>query len=462
MNLYARLAKQSPKDAALVAQLGSLQVQVGRFDAGLKNLLKAARLDPRSHEIQHNLSVAYRVAGRLDEAMATINQGLRLAPNDADLIATKADLLRMQGQDDDAWQTIAPAIDGGDRHVALVLSYAWLCGRRGCADRGIELLSPLAADESLRNAHRIEANFRLGELLDRQQRYDEAFEAFSRGNALIRTVHDPDGFTADVTRVIEARSTRAAQAVASPTVRSDVPIFIVGMPRSGTTLVEQILASHPKVAAGGELRIIMNVAGEMSGSLGGIPACPPPGALSRSALDRIARNYLRELRRIGPVAERITDKNPLNFLYLGLIDKVFPAARVIHCLRDPMDTCLSCFFTDFAGSVAVAADLSHLGRFYRDYERLMRHWNRVVGVPIMPLQYEDLVADLDTHARRIIAHAGLEWDDRCLRFYETKRVALTASVEQVRRPIYTSSVGRHTHYESHLEPLRRALGGADQ
>ncbi len=455
--MYARLAKQNPRDAGLVGQLGTIQTHLGKSDAGIKNLTKAARLDAKSAGIQHNLAVAYRTAGRLDDALLAVDKGLGLKPGDADLIATKVDFLRMNGDEALAWEIIAPAIERENPPVELALAYAPLCARNGCANTGIELLAPFAADDSLANDRLMQANFRLGELLDKEGRYDEAFEAFSRGNGLIRTHHDPTQFEADITRVIGQWSSEAAETWAQASVRSDTPIFIVGMPRSGTTLVEQILASHPHVSPGGELRNIMKLAGEFTGATGGIPMCPDPQSLSRHSLDRIARNYLRDLKKIGPIAHRVTDKNPLNFLYLGLIDRAFPGARVIHCVRDPMDTCLSCFFTDFAGGVAVAADLSHIGHFYRDYERLMERWKTTLALPILNIRYEDLVADLDEHARKIISHVGLEWNDACTRFHETRRVAFTASIEQVRRPIYTTSVARYKNYESHLEPLRSAL-----
>jgi hypothetical protein len=302
-------------------------------------------------------------------------------------------------------------------------------------------------------------HFRLGELLDRAGRYDEAFESFRRGNGLIRGSHDPSAMSRGIDAVIDAWTESAVKAAPRSAIDTELPVFVLGMPRSGTTLVEQILSSHPEVGAGGERSFVMNLASELSGASGGLPSCPPPNRLSKGALDRSARAFVRELGKVDRNAGRVTDKQPLNFLYLGLIDRMLPRARVIHCSRDPLDTCLSCYFTDFAGGIPVAADLFSLGMMYRDYRRLMAHWSSVLEIPVLEINYEALVGDLEGETRRLLDFLSLPWDDACMDFHRSGRVALTASVQQVRTPLYTSSIGRHKHYAAHIGPLRSALDG---
>jgi hypothetical protein len=195
---------------------------------------------------------------------------------------------------------------------------------------------------------------------------------------------------------------------------------------------------------------------------GGLAHPESLGPTSAAEADRAAVQYLSALDAAGggagAGAERVVDKQPLNFLVLELVEILFPGCRVIHCVRDPLDTCLSCYMTHFEQANEFKLDLGHLGSYYRDYRRLMDHWKSVLTVPILDLRYEEVVGDLEGQARRLLSFLDLPWDDRCLRFYENRRVVRTASSEQVRRPIYTSSVGRWRHYEKHLGPLLDALG----
>jgi sulfotransferase family protein len=233
--------------------------------------------------------------------------------------------------------------------------------------------------------------------------------------------------------------------------RSCVPVFILGMLRSGTTLVEQILASHPKVFGAGEVDDFNKV----------IAALHFPevvSLMSGEQLRQLGASYVGGIRVAAPVVERITNKSPGNFRFTGLIHMMLPNARIIHTRRDPIDTCLSCFSKLFVGNHPYAYDLEELGRYYRAYEALMAHWRSVLPPNVMlEVQYEEVVADLEGQARRIVAHCGLEWDALCLAFHQTERPVRTASATQVRQPIYKSSVGRWRAYEPFLGPLLAEL-----
>ena len=242
---------------------------------------------------------------------------------------------------------------------------------------------------------------------------------------------------------------------------SAAPIFIVGMPRSGSTLLEQVLSSHPGVFGAGEIATFIAVASKLKGLdarlLEHFRAAMD--SLTGDHLRSVGAEYVRQLRALAPEAERVINKTLGNFFVVGLIHLALPNARILHMRRDPIDTCLSCFSKWFASEQQHTFDLAELGRYYREYEDLMDHWRRVLPPGVMlDVRYEDLVDDLEPQARRIIAHCGLDWDPRCLDFHRSERPVSTASAAQVRQPIYRSSVGRGRAWKDYLQPLLEALG----
>jgi hypothetical protein len=237
-------------------------------------------------------------------------------------------------------------------------------------------------------------------------------------------------------------------------------VFIVGMPRSGTTLIEQIIASHPNAVGAGELFDLDNIVQSLARTNEGLCFPEIVRTMSGSELCQIGARYVTGINALAPAAERVADKMPWNFHFAGLIHLAMPNARIIHARRDPVDTCLSCFSIHFDGdNNRYTYDLGELGRFYRAYESLMAHWRAVLPAGVMiEVQYEEVVIDLENQARRIIAHCGLAWDDACLAFHKTRRPVRTSSVAQVRQPIYRSSIGRWRPYKDHLHPLLLELG----
>jgi hypothetical protein len=238
---------------------------------------------------------------------------------------------------------------------------------------------------------------------------------------------------------------------------SDLPVFVIGMPRSGTTLVEQILASHPDIHGAGELGTMGRLAAAIK------PPGFPAAVCGLDAADRaaIGRRYLDRVRPLAAGRSRVVDKMPGNFVFAGLIRLALPRARIIHCRRDPVDTCLSCYQRLFLGEQGFTYDLGELGRFYRSYLRLMAHWRQMMPPDrFIEVDYEEVVDDVEGQARRLIDFCGLEWNESCLEFHRNERQVRTASVNQVRQPIYRGSVGRWRRHEAHLGPLLAALGTA--
>jgi hypothetical protein len=314
----------------------------------------------------------------------------------------------------------------------------------------ISTLEQLAEQEAaLDELDRSTLHFLLAKAYSDQNRTGDAFAQLETGNAIKRKLIAYD-------EVYELGRMQAIAATFSPEriaalrgsgFASPLPVFVVGMPRSGTSLVEQILASHPDVHGAGEITILPDLVG-----------ADFPSALATGALARLGEAYVAKVASIAPAAKRIVDKFPYNFRNVGLIHLALPEARIIHVRRDPLDTCFSCFQQSFAGEVGFAYDQGELGRYYKAYETLMAHWRAVLpDGAMLEVQYEELVKDLPAMARRMVDTCGLDWDARCVEFHKTERAVATASFHQVRQPLYQSSVGRAKAYLPHLSALRAAL-----
>jgi tetratricopeptide (TPR) repeat protein len=317
-------------------------------------------------------------------------------------------------------------------------------------------LEKLAQHEDTLDAQdRSTLHFLLAKAYDRDRTAD-AFAHLEKANAIKRgqITYDEAHQLGLMRAIAEAFTPHTLGALGGSGFASSLPVFVVGMPRSGTSLVEQILASHPHVHGAGEITTLCDLVRE-----GAAGADYPSGVglLTATELTRLGEAYVAKAAAIAP-AHRVVDKLPYNFRHLGLIHVALPRARIIHVRRDPLDTCFSCFQQSFAGDVGFAYDQGELGRYYKGYDALMAHWRRVLPAGAMlEVQYEDLVMDLPAQARRMVEYCGLEWDARCLAFHTTKRAVATASFSQVRQPLYQSAVGRAQAYLPFLSVLRNAL-----
>jgi tetratricopeptide (TPR) repeat protein len=324
----------------------------------------------------------------------------------------------------------------------------------------VDYVRSLADRPDLDAIARASLRFGLGKAFDDLGDYAEAMRQYEAANRL-RATEQPDRsvLVAKYDKIIARFPIEAiagARQLPSPLARpaNDLPVFIVGMPRSGTTLVEQILSSHPAVAGGGEMPFWARE--DRGGLTSGI------GSLEAGELSRLAEGYHAELRRIGPEALRVTDKLPTNFERLGLIRLALPDARIIHCRRNPIDTCLSIFFANLTASHKFAWDRGDLAFYYGQYERLMEHWRRALPRDrFIEVQYETLIADREKETQRLIAFCGLEWDEACLMPERNGRAVNTASVWQARQPVYATSVERWRRYEPWLGELRELLPAAE-
>ena len=298
------------------------------------------------------------------------------------------------------------------------------------------------------------AGFAIGKALDDAGQFDQAFAAYEQANLLYRDARAnigdrfiPSRLQLEVDETIAKFDANWFSSVTGLGNPSALPVFVLGMPRSGTTLVEQIAATHSQVYGAGELRDIGTLAAQF------VPERSPPD------MRQIADNHLARLRELGGTAERVIDKMPDNVFKLGTIATLFPGARIVFCCRDPRDVCLSCYFQKFApGQLTFSYDLADCAQRYRETARLVEHWRRVLPLRMIDIQYETLVIDPEKQIRRLLEFLGLGWEPNCLNFSKTKRVVTTASSWQVRQPLYNHSIGRWQNYAKHLDPLMRNLG----
>jgi len=447
----------SPGREDAVALHTSICTSLGRHADAVAALRRAVAAKPNAPALLCDLAVLLEQQGDLDEADELLTRALDIAPNDPATLAARADYLLTIGRAEDAERLLAPHAENAD--VRLALTWAHVCERVGRPAEGADALRPHAGDPRLSPVGRRGVLFRLAALLDKAGQYDDAFDAAQEANAVTdarrRRSFDPDLHRRSIDLLIERWTPEATGALPVGDAMARTPVFIVGMPRSGTSLVEQILASHPEVHAAGERSEVAMIVERLGAAE--LPTAVPHmhrlDALTADLAPRAAGAYLEVMRALSPNAPRVTDKRPDNFLHLGLISRLFPTASVIHIERNPLDVALSCYFLDFYGPYAWADDLDHIGAYIEDERRLMRHWRDALNLPMLSLRYEDLAREPEPHIRRLIDFAGLEWHDACLRAHESTRIVRTSSNEQVRQPIHTGAIERWRNYEQHLEPL---------
>ena len=445
---------------AAAAESAAMDELVGRHAA------EAIRLAPEHGPARRLLARWCYRNGQLARGIEHSARAAALSPGSVDDAVLHATLLFADGRAQEARDAIEPHLAAGsaDRWLAS------LCARIAPAIKqeapALEVVERALRAPNLPNdpGGKPLLHFAASALLDRMGRYPQAFEHARLGNEILRDAapaHEIAGHADWISRKIAYFSRDRVDSLPRATHDSRRPVFILGMPRSGTSLVEQILACHPAVHAGGELQALRLVARDSAGADWASGESYPElfDDLSVGRANRLAAQYLAAIETLdGGASACVTDKQPLNFLILNMVELLFPRSRVIHCVRSPLDTCLSCYMTNFDVHNPFKFDLTHLGAYYRDYLRLMEHWKQALTVPILDVRYEDLVLDTRGQVRRMLDFLELPWDDRCLRYYESDRRARTASVDQVRKPIYTASIGRWKHYEPHLAPLIAALG----
>jgi tetratricopeptide (TPR) repeat protein len=436
-----------PQRAESHFNLATALYGLGMADAAVASYRRALELRPRYALAQLGLATALRALGRAVEAEAACSAVLDAQADHGAALCLLGDLYTDRGEFARAQELFQRALDIDEEFAPALCSIA--AHRRMTPDDGAWLrAAERRLEKPLPLEHEIGLRYALGKYFDDLARYDAAFDRYRAANELCRrheSTYDVNRLAGGVDRII-ARCDRAfVHDGHSGASQSELPVLVVGMPRSGTSLLEQILASHSQAYGAGEVNFWEDAFAAFAGS----------GA---SAFAQLARQYLERLGAHSGQALRVIDKMPANFLYAGLIHAVFPRARIIHVRRHPLDTCLSIYFQNFFHLHPYAADLELLVGYYRQYQRVSDYWRAVLPAhSLLEIRYEELIADQEHWTRRMLEFVGLPWDPRCLDFHATRRVVLTASRWQVRQRINAASIGRWRHYEKHLGPLRQLL-----
>jgi tetratricopeptide (TPR) repeat protein len=451
-----------PNGATALGNVGKVLIDLGRFDQAEAVIGRALALKPDHAEAHFGLGAVLLKLGRPGEAEAASRRAIALKPDLAGAHHNLGMALMELGR-------LTEAREAAERAIALAphepLHFRQLGEVRKYAagDPYLTALEALSQREtSFDVARQIDLHFALAKAHADVGQMDDEFRRLLAGNKLKRSLIDYNE-TLVLEEIDRAQlvftSEFFVRALQGANELSSKPVFIVGMPRSGTTLVEQILASHPHVFGAGELKSFERAIAEVRSAMREAPAYPEIAVhMSGEHFRELGRRYLAGIRQLAPDACCVTDKMPANFVFAGLIHLALPNATIIHAVRDPIDTCLSCFSKLFMEGNFQTYDLAELGRYYRHYKALMAHWHSVLPPGrILDVNYEDTVADVEGVARRIVAHCGLPWDQRCLDFHRTERAVRTASAAQVRSPIYASSIGRWRAYQSFLGPLLAEL-----
>ena len=490
---YRQVLSLAPAHLASLNNLGDLLAHTDRTQEAVALLRRALTIRPDFLDAQYNLARiildehpgeaasllervvrsrpklvdAYRLQAKAlaknadhEAARAVLEQAILSEPDEAGLHNDLGLVCLELGDLTQAVHEFERAIELDPGQVYALYNLAFSVKARAHPDLLGKIQHTLSHVEHLGQEERALLHFAAGHLLEATQDYERAFHEFDCANNLKHAPYERDQ-TEQFFQSIKDVFTPDYFASAAKGSSDTLPVFILGMPRSGTTLVEQILSSHPQAQGVGELLWFNQQANNLARILNTDTPFPYSACdISADRAQELANTYLAELRRRGGnEARRVSDKMPGNFVNLGLIAQLLPGAKVIHCQRDPLDTCLSCFTSNFTGYLPYAYRLENLGHYYRCYQDLMSHWSQVLPLPIHVVQYEQLIADPETEIRKLIAFLDLPWDARCLAPHLNDRAVATASSVQVREPIYRKSLNRSARFEPYLGPLRAALNG---
>lgn len=455
---FKKVTAADPNDAEGHNNMGIALGLLQRRDEALNAARRAIELDPSSWQPWLNLAQIHLRNDEVESALEVYQNGVELASDKDMFNFTLGNTLNLLGKFDTAITFFRRAYEKNPKDLGA-LSQFISHQKFTSIDDPLLLKARTTVDAATDEGDAfITLCYALGKIMDKLEQYEAAFAYYERGNRLrSQTLQfNPELHHQYIDSIIRQYDAGMIEKLCAFGNSSEVPIFIVGMPRSGTTLTEQIIASHPLVAGGGERGFWGEIEKERANK----------GRLDKTSIDSIARASLDDLSGVkaeGKQALKVTDKMPHNFLRVGLIHAVFPNARIIHVRRHPVDNCLSIYFQNFRGDHPYAYDLENLAFYRREYERLMQHWRDVMPADrYFEFNYEDLVADQEAMSRKLIEFCGLEWDDACLDFHENKRAIKTASIWQVRQKIYTSSVERWRHYDHHIGPLMALLENSPQ
>jgi tetratricopeptide (TPR) repeat protein len=460
ISYYTRAIQLNPEYIEAYVGLGRSYRSSGEAAEAIKCYDIAINLDSNCVEAYSNKARALLTHARYDEALESYKTALSLDPDNEEIKCSIAAFLERKGEYDTARSMINALIEHNPYNKYVSIAYGAISRKFDERDRAINNMKTALLDPKLSPTDRSDIHYVLGKLYDDLSDFDNAFENFKSANDLLPFKLDYDALSNSVNKLKSVFSAEKLKAYSKNTNPSDKPIFIVGMPRSGTTLVEQIIASHPNVYGAGELPYISDLARNLFIRLGSDVHFPDNvRIITPDIAERMANEYIQLATIYNPDCIKVTDKMPHNFRLLGLIELLFPNAKIVHCTRNPIDTCLSIYVNSFVSTHPYATDLKNIGVYYTDYyQQIMSHWKSASSLDIKEISYEKLIDNQEEMSRELIMFCGLDWNDNCLSFHKTRRNVATLSYDQVRQPIYKKSRERWRNYEKHLQPLLDHFG----
>lgn len=457
LRYFARAIAEEPRNPYYHLSLGEAYGKLSEYSAAIKHIQYALEVQPDLIEALCALGRVYTQFDKPDLALPLYEKAMKINRDHPKARIGIAAALTGLGRMDEAASYLKEAIE---RRIDVAAAYYDLVQTRRFTEEPAELQSILGelSSPGLTPEAKASLNYAAGKVENDLKRYAEAFDHFKSAKQAEGHKFDIDQYRRFVDLTIETFTPELFAARSDYGNPSEAPVFVVGMPRSGTTLTEQICASHPEVHGAGELSKLRRVANAIGLQASAADFNKPIATITEALSKTLAEEHLSYLRERAPTSQRIIDKMPHNFELIGLLTLLFPKARIIHCRRDAIDNCVSCYVLPFSSAHSYNTDLQALGLYYREYDRLMRHWTEVFPDRIFENRYETLVEDQEAQSRRLIDYLGLPWDDACLRFFEREGAVTTPSRWQVRQPIYKSSVKRWKNFEGEIAPLIEALG----
>ncbi len=459
VNYLGKAVRLGVDQPQVLSSYGDALNHRGRFKEASDIYEKLLQQFPDNANLLYKLAVLRIEFSELDQAYIYFQKVLGIDANNLDAKLGCINVLRHKKEFEKALPLAESLFETEIQSIPVAILYAKLCHLNDGCDKAVARLEGLLKNSGIPEKGVQLICFELGRLYDEKGEYDKAFAVYREGNDLKKGGYDSASFDKTISAIIGGYSQEAMLKNRS-TARRDKgrPLFILGMPRSGTTLIEQILCSHPEVYGAGELTDLVELEREIRGPSYSLEKLSKEAeSLTPAVLDKMSERFLDRLAALSGGERYVSDKMPGNFLMLGLISMLFPEAKIIHCIRNPVDTCLSCYFHDFSGFHPYTYDLDDLVSYYKNYQRLMAHWYNALPLTIHEVEYEALVADQENETHRMLEYLELEWDDRCMQFYKSNRVVVTSSQAQVQKPIYHSSVSRWKNYEKHIATLIEGL-----